>query len=185
VQPKHDKSSSTEYYCTEHGRNKTHATADCYTIKNRNGTGNNQAKPNHELSFSTKKFRKEINLLSKGKNKNKVLNLYAAEINNQRALIKKKNKKTETKSKRKQPIKSSEDSTSEEEDGQSMHIVDCPIEPEVRFEKSLTRKRRKITSEDKSGASVEEGAFLAKIANLGQTNNTDDESTQESEDSSE
>jgi hypothetical protein len=116
--------------------------------------------------------------LSKGKNKNKVLNLYAAEITNQRA------KKTETKSKRKQPIESSEDSTSEE-DGQDMHIVDCPIEPEVRFKKGPARKRKKVTSEDESGASVEEGAFLAKIANFGQTNNTDDESTQESEDSSE
>jgi hypothetical protein len=182
VQPKHDKSASTEYYCTEHGRNKTHATADCYTIKNRNSNGNNQAKPNNDPAFSTKKFRKEINLLSKGKNKNKVLNLYAAEINNQRALIKKKSKKTETKSKRKQPIKSSEDSTSEEDDGQDMHMVDCPIEPEVRFKKSPARRRKKVTSEDESGVSVEEGAFLAKITNLRQTSNTDDESTQESED---
>jgi hypothetical protein len=61
--------------------------------------------------------------------------------------------------------------------------VDCPIELEVRFKKAPARKRKKVTSEDESGASVEEGAFLAKIANLGQTNNTDDESTQESEDS--
>jgi hypothetical protein len=99
--------------------------------------------------------------------------------------IKNKNKKTKTKSKRKQPIESSEDSTSEEEDGQDMHIVDCRIEPEVRFNKAPTRKRRKITSEDESGASVKEGAFLAKIANLGQTINTDDESTVESEDSNE
>jgi hypothetical protein len=75
VQPKHDKSLSTEYYCTKHGCNKTHATADYYTIKNRNGNGNNQAKPNNDRAFSTKQFRKEINLLSKGKNKNKVLNL--------------------------------------------------------------------------------------------------------------
>jgi hypothetical protein len=75
VQPKHDKSASTEYYCNEHGRNKTHATAGCYTIKNRNGNGNNQAKTNNDPAFSTKKFRKEINLLSKGKNKNKVINL--------------------------------------------------------------------------------------------------------------
>jgi hypothetical protein len=79
------------------------------------------------------------------------------------------------------PIKSSEDSISEE-DGQDIHIVDCPIEPEVRFKKAPTRKKKKITSEDESGASVEEGAFLAKIANLGQTINTDDESTAESED---
>jgi hypothetical protein len=66
-----------------------------------------------------------------------------------------------------------------------MHIVDSSIEPEVRFKKAPARKRKKVTSEDESGASFKEGAFLAKIANLGQTNNTDDESTQESEDSNE
>jgi hypothetical protein len=37
VNPKNSKSSSTEYFCTEHGANKTHGTANCFTIKNRNG----------------------------------------------------------------------------------------------------------------------------------------------------
>ena len=176
--PKSDKT-STDYYCTEHGHNKTHATADCFTIKNRNG--NNKDKPNNNRAFSTKKFQKEINLLSKGKNKNKILNLYAAEINNQRAQIKKKGKKTKAKSKRKQSIESSDESTSEEENDPDLHIVDCPIEPEVRFAKAPNSKKRKVTSDEESGASAEEGAFLKKIANLGQ--NIDDESTVESEES--
>jgi hypothetical protein len=110
--------------------------------------------------------------LSKGKNKNKVLNLYATEINNQRALL----KKTKSKSARKQPIEHSDDSTSEEEETKDMHTVDCPIEPEVIF-KTPKRKRRKVTSKDESSASVEEGAFKKKIANLGQTIDTKDEST--------
>jgi hypothetical protein len=98
VQPNNDKKASTDYFCTEHGNNKTHATDDCFTIKNRNGdgNGNQQTKTKNNRSFSTEKFRKEINLLSKGK-KNKVLNLYATEINNQRALL----KKTKSKSARK------------------------------------------------------------------------------------
>jgi hypothetical protein len=47
VQPKHDKSASTEYYCTKHGRNKTHATADCYTIKK--GMAMGITKPNQTM----------------------------------------------------------------------------------------------------------------------------------------
>jgi hypothetical protein len=49
--------------------------------------------------------------------------------------------------------------------------------------KTPKRKRRKVTSEDESSASVEEGAFRKKIVNLGQTIDTEDESTVESEDS--
>jgi hypothetical protein len=71
VNPKNDKSSKTEYFCTEHGANKTHGTADCFTIKNRNGKQQSD-KPKNNRSFSSEKFRKEINLFSKGKNKKQV-----------------------------------------------------------------------------------------------------------------
>jgi hypothetical protein len=178
VQPKNDKKASTDYFCTEHGHNKTHATADCFNIKNRNDNGNRQNKTKSNRSFSTEKFRKEINLLGKGKNKNKVLNLYAVEINNQRAML----KKTKSRSARKKPIERSDDSTSEEEGTKDMHTVYCPIVPEVSFETNK-RKRRKVTSEEESSASVEEGAFRKKIANLGQIIDSEDESTVESEDS--
>jgi hypothetical protein len=40
VHTKNDKKASTDYFCTEHGHKKTHATADCFTIKNRNGNSN-------------------------------------------------------------------------------------------------------------------------------------------------
>jgi hypothetical protein len=140
----------------------------------------NKKKTENNRSFSTEKLRKEINFWSKGKYKSKLLNLYATEINNQRALLKKTRK---SKSARKQPIERSDDTTSEEEEGtRDIHTVDCPIEPDVSF-KTPKHKRRKVTSEEESSASVEEGAFRQKIANLGQIVDTEDESTVESEDS--
>jgi hypothetical protein len=151
------------------------ATADCFTIKNRNDNGNHQNKAKNNRSFSTDKLRKEINFLSKGKNKAKLLNLYATEINNQRAQI----KKTKPKTARKQPIE--QDSTSEDEDTKDLHNVDCPIEQEVSF-KMPKHKRRKVTSDEESSASFEEGAFRQKIANLGQALD-EDESTEEFDDS--
>jgi hypothetical protein len=62
-----------------------------------------------------------------------------------------------------------------------LHNVDCPIEPEVSF-KMPKHKRRKVTSDEESSASVEEGTFRQKIANLGQVLNKD-ESTEESDNS--
>jgi hypothetical protein len=114
--------------------------------------------------------------LSKGKNKAKLLNLYATEINNQRAQIKKFKPKTA----RKQPIE--QDSTSEEEETKDLHNVDCPIEPEVSFKMPKHKRRKKVTSEKESSASVEEGAFRQKIANLGQVLD-EDEFTEESDNS--
>jgi hypothetical protein len=177
VQAKNNKKVSTYYFCTEHGHNKTHATADCFTIKNRNDNGNHQNKTKNNRYFSTDKLRKEINFFSKGKNKAKLLNLYATEINNQCAQI----KKNKPKSARKQPIE--QDSTSEDEDGtKDPHNIDCPIEPEVSFRMPKQHKMRKVTSDEESSASVEEGAFRQKIANLGQVLD-EDESTEESDDS--
>jgi hypothetical protein len=176
VHTKNDKIALTDYFYTEHSHNKTHATADCFTIKNRNDNGNQQNKTKNNHSFSTEKLRKEINFLSKGKNKSKLLNLYATEINNQRVQL----KKTKSKPARKQPIE--HNSTSEEEDGtEDLHTVDCPIELEVSF-KMPKHKRRKVTSDDESSARVEEGAFRQKIAKLGQIID-EDESTEESDDS--
>jgi hypothetical protein len=174
VQAKNNKKVSTDYFCTEHGHNKTHATADCFTIKNRNDNGNHQNKTKNNRYFSTEKLRKEINFLSKGKNKAKLL--YATKINNQCAQI----KKTKPKSARQQPIE--QDSSSEDEDGtKDLHNIDCPIEPEVSF-KMPKHKRRKVTSDEESSTSVEEEAFRQKIANLGQILD-EDESTEESNDS--
>jgi hypothetical protein len=173
VNPKNNKSSATEYFCTEHGANKTHGVADCFTIKNRNGKQQSD-KPKNNRSFSTEKFRKEINLLSKGKNKNKVLNLYAAEINNQRRHMKKANAKSAKKANER-----ASDSSSDEDNDKDLQIVDCPIETIPK------RKKRKVSNDALSSLSDEEKAFKNKIANLGQTIETTDESTVSSEESEE
>jgi hypothetical protein len=53
--PKNDKNSKTEYFCTEHGVNKTHGTAECFTIKNRKDKQQSD-KPKNNRYFSTEKF---------------------------------------------------------------------------------------------------------------------------------
>ena len=60
------------YYCTEHGKNPTHNTAQCCVLQNR-ASG---------ASFSRRTFRKEVNAiaLAKKASKRKVLDLYAAAI---------------------------------------------------------------------------------------------------------
>jgi hypothetical protein len=56
-----------------------------HVLPSRTGMVNNSLTNQRTIVlFQLKKFRKEINLFSKGKNKKQVLNLYAAEINNQR-----------------------------------------------------------------------------------------------------
>lgn len=146
--------SSIEYYCSEHGKNKTHATANCYTIKNRN-----DGKTNPQVStttFSGKKFRKEINLMSKGRSKKKILDLYAAEINNQRALMTKARKKATIKKKAK--IAELEDTTSEEDIGADMQLIEKNNEP------PLKKTKRVLDVPDESD---EEVAFRKKIKSLG------------------
>jgi hypothetical protein len=75
------------FYCLEHGKNKTHATKDCYTLKNRaeRNDGKSEAR-----TFSAKKFCKEVHMLSKGSSRKKVLNMFSAEITREKAKMNKK-----------------------------------------------------------------------------------------------
>jgi hypothetical protein len=170
--PKNDKSSKTEYFCTEHGVHKTHGTADCFTIKNRNGRQQSD-KPKNNRSFSTEKSQKEINLFSKGKSKKQVLNLYSAKINNQR----RKMAKAKAKNARKAYERSNVTSSDEDNPNDMHNIVECPIED------THVRKKRKVTYEVPSSAGAEEQAFKDRIANLGNTDKPSDDSTVLSEDS--
>jgi hypothetical protein len=74
--PKGDRSNNKSFYCSEHGKNPTHATADCFTIKNRDKSGSQGA----NRSFSNKSFSKEVNFLAKKSSKKKVLDMYATAI---------------------------------------------------------------------------------------------------------
>jgi hypothetical protein len=140
--PKNGKSSSTEYFCTEHGANKTHGTADCFTIKNRNGKQQSDKTKNNR-SFSTDKFRKEINFMSKGKNKREVLSLYAAEINNQRRQMNKAKAKPTRKANERNNVSSSDKDSPKDLDNVECLVEDIP-----------KRKRRKVASDDQSTAST-------------------------------
>jgi hypothetical protein len=73
--PKGDRSNNKSFYCTEHGKNLMHATADCFTIKNRDKSSSQGA----NRSFSNKSFRKEVTFLAKKSSKKKVLDMYMAD----------------------------------------------------------------------------------------------------------
>jgi hypothetical protein len=110
--------------------------------------------------------------LSKGKNKKEVLNLYAAEINNQRRHMKKAEAKTVRKANERTTV-----SSSDKDSPKDQHNVECLVEDIPK------RKRRKVTIDDQSTEITEEKAFKDKIANLGRTNETSDESTVSSKES--
>jgi hypothetical protein len=55
--PKGDRSNNKSFYCSEHGKNPTHITADCFTINNCDKAGSQGA----NRSFSNKSFCKEVN----------------------------------------------------------------------------------------------------------------------------
>jgi hypothetical protein len=110
--------------------------------------------------------------LDKGKNKKQVLNLYAAEINDQRRQMEKAKSKTARKANERTNA-----SSSDEDNHNDLHnIVECRVEDIPK------RKKRKVSNDEQSTASTEEKAFKDKIANLGQMNETSDESTGSSED---
>ena len=82
---------SASFFCTEHGKNPTHATADCFTLKNRAKKGSSEK--DTKRSFSNKTFRKEINMLAKKTSKANVLDLYATAIKREQAKLVKKSSK--------------------------------------------------------------------------------------------
>ena len=104
---KKQQSRNTKHYCSEHGQNPTHSTADCWTLKN-------CAKPSGQVfkdkrTFSNKNLRKEINLLSKKSSKRKVLDMYASVIKREQSKL---DKKSTKRKKATQPDSDSEDEMS-------------------------------------------------------------------------
>jgi hypothetical protein len=69
--PKGDRSNNKSFYCSEHGKNPTHATTGCFTIKNCDKSGLQGV----NRSFSNKSFRKEVNFLAKKSFRKKVLDM--------------------------------------------------------------------------------------------------------------
>jgi Tfp pilus assembly protein PilE len=76
-------SGKNDKYCSEHGKNNTHNTSDCFTLKNRKDKGQNGNEKNCKTvgrSFSNRNFRKELNVIAKHSSKKEALDLYASAI---------------------------------------------------------------------------------------------------------
>jgi Tfp pilus assembly protein PilE len=76
-------SGTNNKYCSEHGKNSTHNTSDCFTIKNRKDNRQNGNEKNGKTvcrSFSNRNFRKELNAMAKKSSRKEVLDLYASAI---------------------------------------------------------------------------------------------------------
>ena len=85
AEPNKKQKSVSKHYCSEHGHNPTHSTADCWTIQNRSKTTNHVQKD--KRNFSNKNLRNEINLLSKSSSKKKILDMYASVIKREQAKL--------------------------------------------------------------------------------------------------
>ena len=93
--------------CSQCGRNATHATGDCFIIKNREKRDSRSSgePETGKRKFSNNKFRKEINVLSKTTSKRKVLESYALAIKRKQGKLAKRAAK---KRKKDEPSDSSE-----------------------------------------------------------------------------
>jgi hypothetical protein len=79
---------ATKYYCSEHGKNHTHSTVDCHTLKNRTSRGDRTTG-----SGNKKSFRNEINaILSRDKPRKKVLEMFATFVEQEQGLMAAQNK---------------------------------------------------------------------------------------------
>jgi hypothetical protein len=107
-------SSSKTFFCSEHGKNTSHATADCFKIKNAKSASDNKR-------FSAKSFRKEVNLLSKKSSKKKILDLYASAIKKEKEKLSKRSKK-----RKERELASSDSSGSDSDSEVSVNIVEPP-----------------------------------------------------------
>jgi hypothetical protein len=121
------------FYCTEHGKNPTHNTESCYTIKSR------ARKATDSTPLTKKSFRREINLLSKRKPKEKakILEMYAAVLQQERAKTSKQKKAQRTAKKRKQrEVATSDTSSSESSSDEEIHVMDS-----TSFQSKLSKQR--------------------------------------------
>jgi hypothetical protein len=64
---------TAKFYCTEDGQNPSHPTDKCYTLKNHE----EKARGASSSGLTKKSFRKEINILGKGRPRKKVLEMVA------------------------------------------------------------------------------------------------------------
>jgi hypothetical protein len=152
--PKRD--STSKYFCTEHGHNPTHGTDKCYTLKYRSDKG----KPTSSSGLTKQSFRKEINILSKGRPRKKILEMFAVVLQQEhKKLAGKKTKKAKT------TKKVVLDVSSDSEDG------DMSVDHIERESSDKGDSPSDSPSERKTDETDEDQTYLARIENLGNITN--------------
>src|SRR6056300_506310 len=151
--------SNKKFYCTEHGTNPTHATSDCFTLKNKgNGNqGNAKGTQATQRTWTKKSFRKELNLMARTKPKKEVLDMFASVITQQKNMLAKRTAKCKV-------AFEEEDSDSDSE--VSLGQMERPIPRKKQFKKNQIPQERidELVQEE-----------LKRISNLGKDETTEEE----------
>jgi len=161
------------YFCKLHGKNTTHNSEDCFTLKKKQNKSPAQGqKPETagKRTFSKKAFRKEINVLSKAKNssKNKVLDSLEELVKEERAKLKAlhnkaKKAQAERKANSERPTSSSSESEPSVSDSDvSVHVLDAPIPRKKRRTEPSSLVTEKWC-EKLSGRSTEEKTVVSAV----------------------
>jgi len=122
------------FFCSEHGKNPTHATADCYTLKNKAKYGSSGQNPR---SFTNKGFRKELNMLARKSSKKTVLEQYSA------AIATEKKKLSKRVAQRKSRSKASGDEASDDSDSDVSIANVEPVKQKARASASILKSKVK------------------------------------------
>lgn len=144
-----------KFYCSLHGKNSTHNTSDCFTMKKQKTTDSSDSNGKTEKKFSNRAFRKELNLLSKKSSKKKVLEQYAMIIAKEKAKLQKQERKNQ---------KSTESGS--DSDDMSVNCMEKPIpkkKKKVLFEEECPaelKNRKKRAALDQTD---EERAFMKEV----------------------
>lgn len=171
---------NNDFFCSECGRNATHATVDCFILKNRakreqQQAGGKGAYKNKPKPFSKRAFRKELNMIARKAGKNKALDLYEA------ALKREKSKLVKTEKKRKAKAKPAHEESESSDSDESVNMMEKPIpkkkkttpQKKVTFADKLKRQRDKILEEEK--------AFLKRVKTIEKENNNGTDSSDSEE----
>jgi hypothetical protein len=102
---------TAKFYCTEHGQNPTHPTDKCYILKNRAEKANGAT----SSGLTKKSFRKEINILAKGRPRKKILEMFAVVIQQEHQKMSQKKSANTNKKAKKTILIDNESSDSENE----------------------------------------------------------------------
>jgi hypothetical protein len=164
-----------DFYCSFHGKNETHGTKDCFTLKNRakkakeaTDKGKKEYSSNRR-DFSPKAFRKEINYLAKHgkKSKQKVLEAYATTIVNETKRLARHRGDNKPGKALKVLMKAGKtDYDSDSDSDMSVQMV----EQTVRFADRKPAAKRKPSD----GESGEERAFQNQVSRLGKAQDDSD-----------